>query len=258
MKKLAYSEKNTLIGILAIAIFAIVAFVFSFGIRVAFGAETFSGDGGGYLYTDVLNISYTCDGNTDIVVFNPNGVALGGNLCSTPTSGIFNISTQDLDNWIVTPGVLGTYKILMIEDNDACILSGWDGASDDYTNCFSLHSTPIATYTLVSQNNQSIWAGGNGFWGSTTAGDVAGSLTASVQNTGVNIYALISFVGIPLAFLLALWLISLINKQLTPPKKEEKKGQKYDFIEHTPQDLELQREYGHVEKRKRGRPRKTL
>lgn len=114
-------------------------------------------------------------------------------------------------------------------------------------------------YTILPPEN-ALWGSSNGFWGSTTPLDIAGTLQASVQATGVDIYPLLKFVGIPMGFLIALYLVWLINKTLTPvPEKKLGKTldtDKEEFIYHSADDLEFKREYGQV-KRKRGRPRKN-
>jgi len=111
-------------------------------------------------------------------------------------------------------------------------------------------------YDTPSQNTT--WNNDNGFWGDVTATDIKETMQASVQATGVNIWPLFTFVGIPVAFLIALYLVWLINKTLTPPKKSEENiinPQGENLIYHSAEDLEFKREYGQT-KRKRGRPRK--
>lgn len=104
----------------------------------------------------------------------------------------------------------------------------------------------------------SIWAGSNGFWGSTTPSEISTAMVASVQATGLNIYPLISLVGIPIAFILVGLMIFLINKQVNTGKNKRVEiinPSGNDLIYHSAEDLEFKREYGQ-EKRKRGRPRK--
>lgn len=113
------------------------------------------------------------------------------------------------------------------------------------------------SFTLIIGTPSGIWSGSNGFWGSTTVSDITDSLQASVQATGANIYPLLTFVGIPLGFLIAGFLVYLINRTLTPeketvinsnleivPKKKRGRRKKYDLIYHSAEDLEFRRNYG--------------
>jgi hypothetical protein len=107
------------------------------------------------------------------------------------------------------------------------------------------------------QSNNNIWVGGNGFWGSTTPSSILTTMSASVSETGGSIYPLIALVGIPIAFLLALALVSFIyqesqtkeaekNKVQTIQTVKKKRGRprKYNLIEHSASDLEFKRNYG--------------
>jgi len=49
------------------------------------------------------------------------------------------------------------------------------------------------------------------FLGTTTPADLVASVTSGVQSTGGNIWPLVAFVGIPLAFAIAGYVISLIR-----------------------------------------------
>lgn len=228
---------------------------------IAHGATVLNVSKASVTYTESYDLTIDCDTDTDYVLFNPDGVATGGALCTASNpEQTFSVTIESNDNWIATPAVLGTYTYLGIEANDACITSNYDGVSDDYTNCYGLHPTPIATFQLVSEtSSNTTWGSDNGFWGDTTPTAIIGDMEASVQATGANIWPLMAFVGIPIAFLIAIYLIWLINKTLTPVKRSENEvinpnGE--DFIYHSAEDLEFKREYGQV-KRKRGRPRKN-
>jgi len=138
------------------------------------------------------------------------------------------------------------------------IVVGCEGGTDesvDFDGFNELFLTELYTIPVV-QN--ALWGSSNGFWGSTTPLDISETVVASVQATGIDIYPLLKFVGIPMGFLIALYLVWLINKTLTP----EKRGTRIinpdgdDIIYHSAEDLEFKREYGQV-KRKRGRPRKN-
>jgi hypothetical protein len=117
-------------------------------------------------------------------------------------------------------------------------------------------------FTVLANN---IWNSENGFWGSTTPGAIIGDMTASVQNTGANLWPLLAFVGVPIAFIIALYLIFMINQTLTPEKKKDE----FSIDEFNKKADELQAfysktgesgagyDYSTVVKRKRGRPRKN-
>lgn len=132
-----------------------------------------------------------------------------------------------------------------------------------YTEYISFPTTFTVddTFFVISAPiSNSTWGTDNGFWGSTTPSTIISDMTASVQDTGTNLWPLFAMVGIPVAFFIALMLVSLINNQLTPPKNKKKddilneKGE--EFISHSVDDLEFKREYGQT-KRGRGRPRKN-
>lgn len=113
---------------------------------------------------------------------------------------------------------------------------------------------------IVTTNNT--WHSQNGFWGSTTPISILGGMTASVQSTGASIWPLFKYVGIPLAFAIALHLINFIYNSVVERKKRKNEitilnpnGE--DFITHSAEDLEFKREYGQETRRKRGRPRKN-
>jgi hypothetical protein len=119
------------------------------------------------------------------------------------------------------------------------------------------------TFIQNSETYNSIWNGNNGFWGSTTISDVGNTLTASVQNTNDSVLPLLTFVGIPIGFLIAGILINMINNTLTPAKEEEeiqvkkKRGRPRktvinpngeDLITQSASDLEFKRNYGRSKK----------
>lgn len=131
-------------------------------------------------------------------------------------------------------------------------------AETDQMNIDAEYDGNNIIFTIGSISTNELWGSSNGFWGDTTPTQIVGDMEASVQATGVNIWPLMTFVGIPIAFLIAIYLIWLINKTLTPAKKSDENvinPQGENFIYHSAEDLEFKREYGQV-KRKRGRPRK--
>lgn len=68
------------------------------------------------------------------------------------------------------------------------------------------------SWSIQPQNNSnSIWGSSNGFWGDDfTAVDVKESMQASVQATGVSIWPLFALMGIPLAFIIAYYLVDFM------------------------------------------------
>jgi len=169
------------------------------------------------------------------------------------------------------------YTNLPVDDYRFVMLIGWSDISDcgdvnasTWESGWTSGPNPLEggtgsfdiAFSVVEGSTNQTWGSNNGFWGDTSVGDVTTAMEASVQATGVNIYPLLTFVGIPLAFLLAGFLIYLINKQLTPVttgKKEIVNPGGDDIIYHSAEDLEFRRNYGQeTPKRKRGRPRKVL
>lgn len=112
-------------------------------------------------------------------------------------------------------------------------------ATEDDGSCEYPPPTPTTT---------NMWGSSNGFWGTTTATTINGTVQASVVLTGQTLWPMLKYLGIPIAFVLAFWLVSLINKELSPvtPKIERrrKENEKEDFIYHSAEDLEFMREYG--------------
>jgi hypothetical protein len=134
---------------------------------------------------------------------------------------------------------------------------GCEGGNDESIEFDDFNELFLTEPYVPPVITNALWGSSNGFWGSTTPLEISETLQASVQATGVDIYPLLKFVGIPMAFLIALYLIWLINKTLTPEKKKENiiNPQGEEFIYHSADDLAFKNEYG---KRKRGRPRKIL
>lgn len=108
-------------------------------------------------------------------------------------------------------------------------------------------------------SNNTMWGSNNGFWGSTTPIDIMGTMAASVQETGENIWPLFKILGVLVGFMIAYYLVYFIKLELEPRKVAAAPGKTDEFIEHNPPDLEFKREYGAEPiKRKRGRPRKDV
>lgn len=126
---------------------------------------------------------------------------------------------------------------------------------------FNFSSFPVSSnIPTPPAPSQSIWRGNNGFWGSTTPSEVADSLEASVQATGANIWPMYTYVGIGIAFFIALMVLQFIIFSIQEKRQTQKKERKKeDFIYHSAEDLEFKRNYGQeFEKKKRGRPKKII
>lgn len=197
---------------------------------------------------DCINTNTTCYYNIALVGIEGDGFGdSSGSVCQTLINGSNSIS----ENTNVALGGVEGIGINFYEDSNCSVF---------YNVWLPLYnSAPTFTFTVIDQPPQSsIWgSSGNGFWGSTTVTDVTDTLEASVQATGVSIYPLLTFVGIPLGFLIAGLLIYLINKTLTPeketvinsnleiaPKRKRGRPRKYDLIYHSVEDLEFKRNYG--------------
>lgn len=113
-------------------------------------------------------------------------------------------------------------------------------------------NTDIGTFSIEAQQNQT-WGSSNGFWGDNfTVNDIEDTLVASVQGTGANIWPLVALVGVPIGFLIAIWVSTLINDSVSKTEPKRKRGRPRktiinpdgeDFIYHSAKDLEFKREY---------------
>jgi len=127
---------------------------------------------------------------------------------------------------------------------------------------------PTALFTIIEgapTSSNATW-GDSGLWGEVTTDDVADTLTAGVQNTGANIWPLLIFAGIALAFIIFLQVVFLTQKSVKPTVTVKKKT--FDPVAFDKKADELQEYFSKtggadpvlVEtiKRKRGRPRKQI
>jgi len=203
-------------------------------------------------------VEATCAG-TDVntgenwVLYYPNGEPYFWDWCNNG-----GYDPGFLNDWLSNSDPEGTYTVRgfgFSEDSEAW----WTTTLENLPEISEATSVSTFCYVACSESENATWGSANGFWGDDfSAGDIAQTMEASVQATGFNVWPLMTFVGIPIAFLIALYLIWLINKTLTPPKKSDDSvinPQGKNFIYHSAEDLEFKREYGQV-KRKRGRPRK--
>jgi len=114
----------------------------------------------------------------------------------------------------------------------------------------------------TSTNNT--WGNDAGFWGDDfSTPELKDTLTASVQATGGDLWGLLVFAGVALAFIIFLQVVFLTKKSVKPTNKKE-----FDPVAFDKKADELEEFYSKtggadpvlVEqiKRKRGRPRKTI
>lgn len=103
------------------------------------------------------------------------------------------------------------------------------------------NSTLFTINATVSQST-SIWSGTNGFWGSTTPLEMSATVFNGTTATFQDLVPLFKFAGVPIAFMIAVLLISFINRSIE--KKKEKKASTEDLIYHSANDLEFKRNYG--------------
>jgi len=81
------------------------------------------------------------------------------------------------------------------------------------TTIFTIGNPPVPP-------SNATWGSPNGFWGETTPAVMIDDMSASVQDTGANVWPLFAFVGIPVGFAIAGYLIFMIKMQLTPTVAE--------------------------------------
>jgi len=133
---------------------------------------------------------------------------------------------------------------------------------------FEINEMPPYLFRLeqIEQNNNQnngIWNSDNGFWGSTTALEIGGTLQAGVQNTGADLWPLLIFLGVSLAFIIFLQVVFLTKKSVKPSNKKD-----FDPAAFNKKADELEEFFSKtggasdeivetITKRKRGRPRKN-
>jgi hypothetical protein len=152
---------------------------------------------------------------------------------------------------------VGNYRFLLVNDN------GTNCSSLSYDDCKANYSyLGYESIVIFSMGNAPIVMPPFNFLGSTTPVQLMATVIDGVQTTGgTAVWPLMGVVGLPIAFVIAGYLVWLINKELTPvkPSKETINPAGDDIVYHSAADLEFKREYGQEKpKRKRGRPRKNL
>lgn len=176
-----------------------------------------------------------CSPNTtdqlDFIIFNPNGIPTGGNTinCSNPTTdfSIFYNDLSSFDGWIAEPGVFGTWTILADNLSNPCVTQ-WDGVTDELTNCLTQYSA-LGTFTLSADST-----GGGSYTPPSFSlikpgepgllASVATPLTDGVQETGKAIWPMFAFVGVLLAFIIALQMVVFLRRSVGTPQKNTKRS----------------------------------
>jgi len=219
--------------------------------------------------TDVVLEYFDAPNPSHGVLFASNGRVLTG-FGFGPGDGstsMGSVSGMISGGWWIDPVPFGTLSFLEIPQADIedCI-ANYNTASFEYELgssptenmleiCEGMFPTLATTYYGVIEN--ATWGSPNGFWGDTTPTEIMGDMTASVQNTGAQIWPLFAFVGVVLAFGIAGLVVMFIKNSIKPTtgRKEIINPGGTDIIYHSAEDLEFKREYGQP-KRGRGRPRK--
>jgi len=149
------------------------------------------------------------------------------------TEFTLSVNSQDIPE--------GEYLSLYIQsqpgEGSLCTNASAQGFVEIYGNSNDTEN-PIFTVTQ-SEQNANIWGSNNGFWGETTPETMVATLEQGTGDTFNNISPLFLYVGIPITFAIAFYLLYLINQTLTPQK--------------TP----INDSTGLQPKKRRGRPRKT-
>lgn len=99
----------------------------------------------------------------------------------------------------------------------------------------------VLNFDIINPNPENIWGNtGNGFWGDDfTAGALPSTLEASVQATGSEIWPLLIFSGIAIAFIIFLQ-VAFLSKKGAQPIKTNKKNTTFDIDEFNAKADELQ------------------
>lgn len=200
-----------------------------------------------------LDISISCDGGEigRFYFFNPSGATISDSSCNGGVPYQFNNWTIDnITSWMSEVSPLGNYKVYYIDEPTeypTCIT--FDGSTNDLSQCLiDFPAMSLVATLTVSENggvsSNTTWGSNNGFWGETTPLQIIGGMEASVQETGMNLWPLLVFVGIGLAFSIGGMLVINIKQNAGVGSKETINPKGEEFIEHSAEDLEFKREYG--------------
>lgn len=142
-------------------------------------------------YTSGETITYitTCDPGDELIVFNPAGEQAGGTDCSDLLDGY----TENYFDEGVYTVVVDPY------------IANCSGSCYYYSDYSPFLTSPIHNFTISNNFNQT-W-GAAGMFGTTS---MLATVARGVQDTGAPIWPLFAFLGVPLAFIIAVYLRDFI------------------------------------------------
>ncbi len=145
------------------------------------------------------------------------------NICLglNPNNTYWNISSQDINN---IDFVTSNEQYPLTQTTGIFTLSGNIEAIQTIANCGNIddginigtggnieYNANNILFTLDQNVTTNIWGTNNGFWGDDfSTVDIKDSLQASVQATGVSIWPLFYLIGVPLAFILAYYILDFL------------------------------------------------
>jgi len=113
---------------------------------------------------------------------------------------------------------------------------------DCFNSGFYIDDNGIILPTPLPPSSNSTW-GDSGFWGETiTTDDVKTDMVASVQATGSNLWPMLIFLGIAVAFAIFGWLVTSINDSVKP-KTGRRASKTFDPVSFNKKADELQEFY---------------
>lgn len=160
---------------------------------------------------------------------------------------------------------LGNFHVLIVPESTYNEITGV-GCFSSYQECLDSGDAGITQDFLIvytEPNENSTWNNSAGFWGDDfSTASVTGTLAASVQSTGADIWPLLIFLGVSLAFIIFLQVVFLTKKSVKPSNKKD-----FDPVAFNKKADELEEFYSKtggasdeivetITKRRRGRPRK--
>lgn len=193
--------------------------------------------------SDVITLSNFDETGTYYISFEVDGsVANGGGNRSCPIQGPCGIEAND--GYIFGP--LGIFRLVGVSDVSAYTVC----SSTDYSTCSN--SPEYAQYAIFDYTVQYIppppvtnqtW-GDDGFWGaSVTTEDVKNDMVASVQATGANLWPMLIFLGVVLAFAIFGYLVTSI-KDSVRPQNRRRRSKTFDPVSFNRKADELQEFFG--------------
>lgn len=175
---------------------------------------------------DSFTLTLDCNGSTldfvESIVFNPDGVALNGYGTLNCTSTQKQLTTtynsfNEIDFWLLDDipsytTLFGTYTILARTNYllNTCAQE-YDGITEELEQCLT-EFISLATFELIPDTaivSNVTWGSNNGFFGNSTPAQVGASVIDGVQDTGANLWPLLIFLGVSIAFIIFIQVIAL-------------------------------------------------